>query len=73
MNTQLPVLEYLKKSLDGTLSTHETTHMNYPTAISQTLKLRIVEVGLGTAKVAIDATPPLHGNQQGTIHCQRRS
>lgn len=68
MNTQLPVLEYLKKSLDGTLSTHETTHMNYPTAISQTLKLRIVEVGLGTAKVAIDATPPLHGNQQGTIH-----
>ena len=42
--------------------------MHYPTAISQTLGMRIVEIGAGTATVEMDASPEKHGNQQGTIH-----
>ena len=68
INNKLPVLEYLQKSLAGTLSDGDTTHMQYPTSISQTLKIRIVEVNLGTATVEIDASPEGHGNQQGTVH-----
>jgi uncharacterized protein (TIGR00369 family) len=66
--TKLPVLDYLQRHVDGTLSDAHTTHMKYPTAISQTLDIRIVEVGRGSAIVEIDADPNLHGNQQGTVH-----
>jgi uncharacterized protein (TIGR00369 family) len=65
---KLPVLEYLQKSLAGTLQDGDTTHMQYPTPVSQTLGIRIVEVGLGTATVEIDASPDIHGNQQATVH-----
>lgn len=65
---KLPVLQYLQKKLAGTLAPEDTTHVIYPTAISQTLGIRIVEVDTGTATVEIDADPALHGNQQGTIH-----
>lgn len=65
---KLPVLAFLQKSLAGTLAEGDTTHMQYPTPISQTLAIRIVEVALGTATVEIDASPALHGNQQATIH-----
>lgn len=67
-NIKLPVLEYLQKHVDGTLAGKHTTHMNYPTAISQTLKISIVEVGQGNATVEIDADSAVHGNQQGTVH-----
>lgn len=67
-NNKLPVLEYLQKQLSGTLADSDSTHMQYPTPISKTLAITIVEVGLGTATVAIDANPAIHGNQQGTIH-----
>jgi uncharacterized protein (TIGR00369 family) len=65
---RLPVLEYLQKHVDGTLADAHTTHMKYPTAISQTLAIRIIEVGAGSATVEIDADPERHGNQQGTVH-----
>ncbi len=65
---KLSVLEYLQKSLAGTLEDGDTTHMQYPTSISQTLKMRVAEVGLGTATVEIDASPEVHGNQQATVH-----
>jgi uncharacterized protein (TIGR00369 family) len=68
MDRKLPVLEYLQKSIAGTLKPGDTTHMRYPTAISQTLGIRIVEVGMGTATVEIDASSEKHGNQQGTVH-----
>jgi uncharacterized protein (TIGR00369 family) len=42
--------------------------MRYPTRISQTLRLRLVTIGPGTATVELDAHPDLHGNQQGTVH-----
>ena len=65
---KLPVLEYLQRHVDGTLTDAHTTHMKYPTAISRTLDIRVVEVGLGTAIVEIDADADRHGNQQGTVH-----
>ena len=65
---KLPVLAYLQKFLAGTLNELDRTHMQYPTPISKTLGIRIIEVALGTATVAIDARPDLHGNQQATIH-----
>ncbi len=69
MNTgTLPVLEYLQKQVEGSLAAAHTTHMKYPTAISQTLAMRVVEVGAGSATVEIDADADIHGNQQGTVH-----
>ncbi|PSL44368.1 uncharacterized protein (TIGR00369 family) [Chitinophaga niastensis] len=64
----IPVLEYLEKQLAGTLTTDMETYMKYPTAISQTLGIRLVDIGTGTATVAIDANDEIHGNQQGTVH-----
>lgn len=66
--SKLPVLEYLQRHVGGTLTDVHTTHMKYPTAISRTLDIRIVEVGRGCATVEIDADTELHGNQQGTVH-----
>ena len=48
---KLSVLDYLQHQLAGTLSELDTTHMQYPTAISQTLDIKIVAVALGTATV----------------------
>ena len=65
---KLPVLEYLQKHVEGSLTENHTTHMKYPTAISQTLDIRIIEVGAGVATVEIEADSDVHGNQQGTVH-----
>lgn len=66
--TTLPVLEYLERHVAGTLSDSDSTHMRYPTAISQLLHIAVVDVGSGTATVRIRTDPALHGNQQGTVH-----
>lgn len=66
--TKLPVLEYLQKLLAGAADAENKTRMRYPTAISETLQMRIAAVGRGEAMVEIDADPAAHGNQQGTIH-----
>lgn len=42
--------------------------MLYPTAISQTLGIRIASIAQGVATVEIDADADIHGNQQGTVH-----
>ncbi|WP_312944573.1 PaaI family thioesterase [Stutzerimonas kunmingensis] len=65
---ELSVLQYLKRQLDGTLAEGDTTHMRYPTAISQLLGFRIVEIAEAFAIIELDANVSLHGNQQGTIH-----
>jgi uncharacterized protein (TIGR00369 family) len=67
-NESLPVLDFLQRSIAGTLGRVHTTHMRYPTAISTTLGMRIVSVGEGTATLEIDADSAIHGNQQGTVH-----
>lgn len=64
----LPVLDYLQRHIAGDLQPEHTTHMRYPTAISRTLAMRVVEVGQGSATVEIDADAEIHGNQQGTVH-----
>ena len=64
----LPVLDYLHRQLAGTLGPDDTTFVQYPTRISQTLGFRLVAIGPGTATVELDADPGRHGNQQGTVH-----
>jgi uncharacterized protein (TIGR00369 family) len=65
---RLPILEYLKRQLEGSLTAEDTTHMLYPTAISRLLGLRIIEIAEAMAVVEIDADADRHGNQQGTVH-----
>jgi uncharacterized protein (TIGR00369 family) len=65
---KIPVLEYIKKMIIGTLTEDTTTSMKYPTAISKTLKMEIAEIDFGKATVKINADDQIHGNQQGTIH-----
>lgn len=65
---QIPLLEYLKHMMAGTITADMQAYMKYPTAISRTLGMRITAVENGTATVAIDADAAIHGNQQGTVH-----
>ena len=65
---KIPVLEYIKKMIVGTLTEETITTMKYPTAISKTLKMEIIEIDFGKATILIDADNEIHGNQQGTIH-----
>lgn len=66
--TELPVLDYLQRQLDGTLADGAVTHMRYPTAISQLLEFRIVAINEAMAAIVLDADASRHGNQQGTVH-----
>ncbi|OWT80723.1 MULTISPECIES: PaaI family thioesterase [unclassified Achromobacter] len=64
----LPVLDFLRHQIDGTLPAGAQTLLRYPTAISQLLDFRLIDVGLATAEIELDADPARHGNQQGTVH-----
>lgn len=66
--TPLPVLLFLQKYIADELEDGEITHMQYPTAISRTLGMRVLAVGEGSATVEIAADVTIHGNQQGTVH-----
>lgn len=66
--TELPVLDYLRAQLAGTLSEGQACQFRYPTAISRLLGIRLTEIDLGRAVVELDTDPALHGNQQGTVH-----
>lgn len=63
-----PVLNYLRRQLDGTLRGDEKIPMRYPTAISQFLGFRIVEIGEALAVIELNTHTEIHGNQQGTVH-----
>ncbi|MBD2814421.1 PaaI family thioesterase [Xenorhabdus sp. Flor] len=65
---KIPVLDFIRKMIAGSLTGNESTIMRYPTAISQTLGFRIVEIDKGTATIEVDANNEKFGNQQGTIH-----
>lgn len=67
-NAELPVLEYLQRQLAGQLQPGDATHLRYPTAISQLLGFRLVEIGVALAVLELDADAERHGNQQGTVH-----
>ena len=64
----LPVLDYLRREIDGTLRPGDRTHLRYPTAISGLLGFRTTAVGRGSATIEVEADPRSHGNQQGTVH-----
>ncbi|VVE34087.1 thioesterase [Pandoraea iniqua] len=64
----LPVLNYLHRQLAGTLRAEDQTHMRYPTAISNLLGFRIVEIDAAKAVIELEANAEVHGNQQGTVH-----
>ncbi|WP_134389121.1 PaaI family thioesterase [Flavobacterium psychrophilum] len=64
---KISVSDFLKKMIAGTL-TSDITSMKYPTAISKTLKMKIIEIEYGKATVEIEADDEIHGNQQGTVH-----
>lgn len=66
--TRLPVLEYLRRHVQGTLTATDVTHLRYPTAISQLLGFRIIEIGESEATLEMQADSSIHGNQQGTVH-----
>lgn len=66
--TKLSILDYLNKLIKSEITGDMHTHMHYPTPISKTLGIDIIEVGLGTATVQINTTKDKHSNQQGTIH-----
>lgn len=65
---ELSVIDFLRKQVAGTLQPADRTRMRYPTAISQLLGFRIVEIDVGRAVVELDADASRHGNQQGTVH-----
>lgn len=65
---KISVLNYLQHQLAGTLTPDAESTMCYPTAISNTLNIRVTAVDSGTATVEIDADALIHGNQQGTVH-----
>lgn len=65
---KLSILDYLNKMIKKELIRDMYTHMQYPTAISNTLGMKVKEIGLGTATVEIDSKKEQHSNQQGTIH-----
>lgn len=64
----LPVLEYLKRQIEGSLAPDDATHLRYPTAISRLLGLRLVHVEEASAILELEADANIHGNQQGTVH-----
>lgn len=64
----LPILDFLRRQIDGSLPADAQTLMRYPTAISQLLDFRLVDVGLAMAVLELDADAARHGNQQGTVH-----
>ncbi|MGC7497381.1 PaaI family thioesterase [Pandoraea pneumonica] len=67
-SNDLPVLNFLRRQLAGTLRLDDKTHMRYPTAISNLLGFRIVAIDEAMAVIALDANAEIHGNQQGTVH-----
>jgi len=64
---QYPVLDFLLRFMKNKDEPNPTQYI-YPTAISETLKFSILEVGAQRSTIEIDADPGVHGNQQGTIH-----
>lgn len=68
MSNKISTLDFLRKQIEGTLPDNATTTMKYPTAVSQLLGFRIIEIDSGYAKIALSADADIHGNQQGTVH-----
>ena len=44
------------------------TFLQYPTAISETLKFKLTGIDNGEAHVSLKTDVKIHANQQGTVH-----
>lgn len=66
--SELPVVEFLLRQIEGTLRAGDRTHMWYPTPVSELLGFRLVDIGVGIASIRFEADAAVHGNQQGTVH-----
>ena len=61
-------LDYLRRVLNGTISSTDKSPFNFPFPIMKTLGLRLIDVGEGTASFEMEAKTELHSNPMGTIH-----
>ncbi|MGV9818677.1 PaaI family thioesterase [Nocardia xishanensis] len=66
--TPLPVLEFLRRHIAGLPTDGADCGFRYPTAISRTLGIELVEIESGCATVELKVDADIHGNQQGTVH-----
>jgi uncharacterized protein (TIGR00369 family) len=65
---QLSILEYLRRYIDGSLTSDETARMQYPPPIALTLGFDLVTVEPGAAALEMHTEPSRHANPMGTIH-----
>jgi uncharacterized protein (TIGR00369 family) len=65
---QLSILDYLRKHIDGTLTSDDTNRMQYPPPIARTLGFNLVDVASGEATIEMRTEPARHANPMGTIH-----
>ncbi|MFX0575432.1 PaaI family thioesterase [Nocardia nepalensis] len=65
---ELSVLEFLRRQVAGLPTAGLHCRFRYPTAISRTLGIRLVDIEHGCATVELDVDAEIHGNQQGTVH-----
>lgn len=66
--TTLTVLDYLRRHVAGQLRPGDTNPLQYPTPVSELLRIEITAVDERAATVRMSVTTDVHGNQQGTVH-----
>ncbi|WP_260128746.1 PaaI family thioesterase [Elizabethkingia anophelis] len=65
---KIPVLDYLRKVVNHESVEGYVTFLQYPTAISETLKFKLTGIDHGEAHVSLKTDVNVHANQQGTVH-----
>ena len=65
---KISVLDYLRKVVNQESVEGYNTFLQYPTAISETLKFKLTGIDNGEAHVSLKTDVKIHANQQGTVH-----
>ena len=66
--TVLPVLEYVRRQIDGSLRPNDTTQLEYPPPAWTRLGFRLVSADAGSATIETMADRDVIGSQLGTVH-----
>jgi len=66
--TRISNLDYLRRLLNGTVTSTDKSTFDLPFPIMKTLGFRLTEVGEGTASFEMEVKTELHSNPMGTIH-----
>jgi len=61
-------LDYLRKLLDGTVTSTDKSPFSFPFPIMKTLGFSLIEVNEATASMEMEVKAELHSNPMGTIH-----